>query len=158
MSSRLAACLLALAPLAAPAAVCRIVSGGALAFGTYDLLAAAPRDSQASLTISCSGTGTPQTVVLVVGIDTGQNGTPGGLRRMKHTAGAPDALAYNLYRDPGRSSAWGVTPGVDTTPVTLTVPASGSASALVTIYGRIPARQDLRVGSYADAVQVVVTY
>jgi spore coat protein U-like protein len=145
-------------PLATPAAVCRIVSGGSLAFGNYDLLAAAPRDSQATLTISCSGTGTAQTVTLVVGIDPGVNGTAGGLRRMKHTAGAPDAMAYNLYRDAGRSSAWGMTPGVDTTPLTLAVPANGSSSALVTIYARIPPRQDLRIGNYADAVQVIVTY
>lgn len=154
----MAIALLALAPFSAGAAVCRIVSGGALAFGTYDLLATAPRDSQATLTVSCSGTGTPESVMLVVGIDPGLHGTPGGLRRMAHTAGAADAMAYNLYRDAGRSSAWGITPGIDTAAITMAVPASGSSSALVTIYARVPPRQDLRVGTYADAVMVTISY
>jgi spore coat protein U-like protein len=158
VSRRLAACLLALAPLAAPAAVCRIVSGGSLAFGSYDLLSNAPRDSQVNLTVSCSGSGTPQTVTLVVAVDPGLHGTPGGFRRMTHTEGTGDALAYNLYRDPARSSAFGMTPGVDTTPVTLSVPAAGASTALVTIYARIPPRQDPRIGSYSDAVQVIINY
>ena len=158
MNSRLAAGVLALAPLFAQAAVCRIVSGSGLAFGTYDTLASAPRDSQTTLMVRCSGSGSPEVVTLMVGVDPGLHGTPGGMRRMMHTAGTADALAYNLYRDAGRSSSWGMSTGVDTVPITITVPATGSTSAAINIYARIPARQEPRVGTYADAVMVTIDY
>jgi spore coat protein U-like protein len=40
----------------------------------------------------------------------------------------------------------------------LAVPSVGSAAASFTIYGRIPAAQNARVGSYSDAVQITINY
>lgn len=156
--NRVFALLLALAPLAAPAAVCRILSGSGLAFGAYDLLATAPRDSQATLTVACEGTGAAQNVVLSMRIDQGVNGASVAARRMVHTGGAGDALHYGLFRDAARSSVWGMSDGIDTLGATLAVPATGTTAASFTIFGRIPPRQQARVGSYADAVQVTINY
>jgi spore coat protein U-like protein len=41
---------------------------------------------------------------------------------------------------------------------TLSVPASGSASASFTLFGRIPPGQDAHVGTYGDSVQVTIDY
>lgn len=150
--------VLALAPLAAQAATCRLLSVGGIAFGSYDLLATTPRDSQVTLTVTCSGTGAAENVTLSMRVDQGVNGRTVATRRLANTAGTGDALQYGLYRDPARSSIWGISDGIDTLGATLAVPASGSASASFTIYGRIPARQQAGVGSYADAVQVTVNY
>jgi spore coat protein U-like protein len=147
-----------LLPLAAPAAVCRVVSGNSLAFGSYDLLAAAPRDSQATLGVSCEGSGRAETVLLSIGIDSGLQGNASGLRRMRHAGGSGRTLEYSLYRDPGRSSTWGTVDAVNTVAVPVAVPASGASGASFVIYGRIPARQDAPSGSYGDAVQVTINY
>jgi spore coat protein U-like protein len=151
--------LLLLAPLAADAAaVCRLLSGGSLAFGSYDILASAPRDSQMTVTVSCEATGGAQTVLLTVRVDPGINGSSVANRRMLHTGGTGDALAYGIYRDPARSSVWGVSDGIDTLGATLAVPSLGAAAASFTLYGRIPPAQNARVGSYGDAVQITVSY
>jgi spore coat protein U-like protein len=148
---------LLLAPVGASAAVCRVMSGSALSFGAYDLLAPTPRDSQMNLVVTCDGTGSPQTVALSVRVNQGAGGF-GGTRRMAHTGGTGDFLEYGLYRDPARSSVWGVSEGVNTVGAALAVPAAGSVSATFVIYGRIPARQNARTGTYADAVQVTIDY
>lgn len=159
MSRALVFVLLLLAPLLAPAAAaCRLLAGGSLAFGSYDLLASAPRDSQMTLTVSCQATGAAQDVLLTVRVDPGLHGSSVAQRRMLHTSGSGDALAYGVYRDPQRSSIWGVSDGIDTMAATLAVPALGTAAATFTLYGRIAPGQNARVGSYADAVQVTVTY
>jgi len=151
--------LLLLAPLAADAAaVCRMLSAGSLAFGSYDLLARAPRDSQVSVTVSCEGNGSAQTVLVSLRVDQGSNGSSIASRRLLHTGGSGDALAYGLFRDPARSSVWGVSQGIDTMNAALSVPSLGAAAASFTIYGRIPPGQNAHVGSYSDAVQITIDY
>ena len=104
MSKAAWAWLLLLAPLAADAAaVCRLLSGGSHAIGSYDKLAGTPRDSQMSVTVSCEARGGAQNVLLTVRVDQGINGSSIANRRMLHTGGTGDALAYGIYRDPARS-------------------------------------------------------
>jgi spore coat protein U-like protein len=66
-------------------------------------------------------------------------------------------MNYGLFRDVGRSAVWGFSPGVDTMGQTLSIPNRGSATATFNIYGRIPALQDVPVGSYTDSVTVTVS-
>ena len=159
MSRGLLCALLLLAPPAADAAAaCRLLAGGSLAFGSYDILAAAPRDSQMTVTVSCEATGGAQSVLLTLRVDQGVNGSSVANRRMVHTSGSGDALSYGLYRDPQRSSVWGVSDGIDTVGASLAVPKLGAGVASFTIYGRIPPGQNARVGTYGDAVQITVAY
>jgi spore coat protein U-like protein len=158
VSRSLLAALLLLAPLAAGAAACRIQAGSGLSFGTYDILSPAPRDSQSTVTVICDGTGTPQTVSLMLRVGPGANAASPGLRRMRNTGGSTSTLSYGVYRDAARSSVWGTSTGIDTLGAALAVPASGSASASFTLYGRIPPGQDAHVGTYGDAVQVTIDY
>jgi spore coat protein U-like protein len=151
--------LFALAPLGANAATtCRIVNAGSLAFGSYDYFSRLPNDSLANMTVTCTRQGAPQHMTVVVRADQGMNGNSVTSRRMLHSGGRGDTLAYNLYRDPGRSSVWGSSDGVNTMSADLSIPNNGTASATLTIYGRIPIQQDASPGLYGDSVQVTIDY
>ncbi|MEJ5989617.1 spore coat U domain-containing protein [Ramlibacter sp. PS3R-8] len=159
MSRLLLLLMLCLAPLAAPAAVtCRLVSGGSLGFGSYDFFSPAPNDSLANVTVSCSRDGGPQNNTLLMRVDQGLNGASVNARRLRHTGGSGDTLAYGLYRDVGRTNAWGTTDSVDTLSVNLSISNNSTALATFIIYGRIPAGQDVSAGTYRDTVGVTLIY
>lgn len=156
-----AACLLALAALACPAQaamVCRIVTGGGLDFGGYEVFAATPRDSLMNLTVTCDRNGGAGDVTVSLRLGTGNHASSVTSRRMMRNAAPIDYLAYGLYRDVGRSNVWGITDGVDTMVRTLSVPNKASRSATFVIYGRVPAQQDVSAGSYADTIQATIVY
>lgn len=148
-------CLWAAAQACTAATTCRFVTGGAVAFGPYDGLSGAPVDTTLDLTITCSRDGGPQNTNLTVSLGLGNNGTSVTARRMTGPSG--DLLTYGLFRDVSRSSAWGYTPAMDTVSQTISVPNKGSASATFSIFGRIPALQDVSAGSYSDRIQVTLT-
>jgi spore coat protein U-like protein len=149
--------VLSLAPIAAPAAtVCRLTSGGSLGFGTYDFFSASPNDSLVEVNVTCTRQGGPQHQTLLLRVDQGMNGTSVSARRLLHTGGSGDTLAYGLYRDVGRNSVWGTSDNVNTLSTNVSVPNGGSAVARFTIYGRIPARQDVSAGTYRDTVGVTL--
>lgn len=151
------ACLVACSHLPSYAATsCRLVTGGGMAFGTYDPLAAAPNDSLMNLAVECERDGGAQNVTVTVRIGQGMNGTSVSARRMFNPSAAA-YMAYGLYSNVGRSSVWGVTDGVDTVSATLSIPNKGAASATFIIYGRIPAQQDVPVGAYGDSVQITLS-
>lgn len=125
----------------------RTVSATALAFGTYNPLSATPLDSTSTVTVNCT-TGTTYTVGLNAGTTSGATVTT---RQMLLSA---NALNYTLYRDTGRTNNWGNTPGTDT-PATAT---ATTTPAALTVYGRIPALQNVPAGNYTDTVTVTVNY
>lgn len=118
-----------------------------LAFGNYDPTSASPTDASTSLVVLCtSGT------AFQVGLNAG-GGSGATVTSRKMTSGS-DVLGYGLYQDTGRTTRWGDTPGTDT-------PAATTASVLpttLTVYGRVPASQNVPTGLYSDVVTVTVTY
>ena len=77
-------------------------------------------------------------------------------RALGHSS-RPDRLNYNLFVDPGMSVAWGDgTAGTST--VTLPKVKKKQPPRVTTIYGRIPARQDVSVGNYSDRLTVTITW
>lgn len=150
--------LLLLLPQASMAAtVCRLISGGSVAFGAYDTVAAMPTDTTLDLLVRCERNGGPRHVTVTMALSAGMHGTSVSARRMLHAGGSGSYLAYGLFRDSARTANWGMTPMVDTVSQTLPVPNKGSASMSFTIYGRIPPLQNPHVGSYTDSVQVTIT-
>jgi spore coat protein U-like protein len=139
------------------AMTCRIASAGGVAFGAYDVLAQAPTDTVLNIVVACDRDGGPPSVTVTMGLNRGTHGTSVSARRMRHASSASDFLNYGLYRDIGRSSTWGFSAGIDTVSRSFNVPNKGTASTTFTVYGRIPAQQDARVGSYSDSVQVTIT-
>jgi len=111
-------------------------------FGEYDVFNSLATDITGTLSVSCDAD-TPFQIAL---------GPGSGSFTTCQMHNGPDVLVYNLYTDPTRLSIWG-----DGSPGTSLLSTSGT-SANYTIYGRIPARQNVRAGSYADSITVTLTF
>jgi spore coat protein U-like protein len=145
-----------LAQAAAAQTACRVGSG-AFPFGTYDTVTVAPTDSAFNILVNCTRNGGPQSVTLNLAAGPGQySSTPSG-RRMSHTGGSGSFLAYGLFTDGSRLTPLGSTQGVDTLSQTLSIANKDIVAVTFTVYGRIPAEQNVYAGSYADSVQVTIT-
>jgi spore coat protein U-like protein len=152
--------LLLAAALLAPGSAAAITtcsgSNVVLPFGPYDVLSPSPAQTQGDFVVTCSRVGGPQNTVLTVSI--GPSATSGSVasRQMRHANG--DRLAYNVFREAARISVWGQTAAVDTVARTISVPNNASATAAFTLFGRIPAQQDARIGAYTDSLVITVSY
>jgi spore coat protein U-like protein len=113
-----------------------------LTFGNYDPFAAIDTDISGSVSVTCDSDTSAQ-------ISFSAGFGPFANRQMK---GGGSALFYNLYTDPSRLSLWG-----DGSPGTNLVSFSGTAGSY-TVYGRIPARQNVPVGGYSDTITVTLTF
>lgn len=140
----------------ASAATSCVIAAGNVGFGNYDVFDASDRDTEATVIVTCSRNGGPQSISVNIGIGPGGNGGTTASRKMKSTSG-PDVLGYVLFQDASRTQRWGDIPGVDAFTAALSVPNKSSAQLSTRIYGRIPAGQDVSKGTYADTVFVTVT-
>ena len=134
---------LGIAALCAPAwAVQCNVNVQGISFGAYDTFDNQGRDSTANIGVNCD-------VAIAYAIALSPGSDSYASRSM--TSGA-DRLRYNLYTDASRTTVWG-----DGTSGSLTV-AGFATPANHVVYGRIPARQNVRIGNYSDNITVTVTY
>ncbi|HEX9932555.1 MAG TPA: spore coat U domain-containing protein [Allosphingosinicella sp.] len=125
------------------AAICS-VSAGTLGFGAYS---GAVVNATGAISVNCSNGAAYQ-----VAMSGGAN-HDGASRRMAGPAGG--RLAYQLYRDSGRSLAW----GDDSAQLGARLGGTGSGAAQsLSVYGRIPAGQTPAAGSYTDSVVVTIEY
>ena len=162
----LPALLLHLACSPAWAGVSCTLSGAAVGFGSYDVFSLLPNDSSGTLTLTCNqtgGLGSVDSFSYTVAIGSGTYGSFSERRMANGLA----RLGYNLYTTPLRLLVWGDGSGGTVTAGGLgcvgnTVVANplcpGTLAVPLTVYARIPARQDVKVGSYADTVVVTVSY
>jgi spore coat protein U-like protein len=131
-----------------------------LNFGVYDPAVTAPDDSAGSVTVTCRNiSGGADRINYTVMLSNGQYGTSAATRAMG--AGAK-RLGYNVFMDPARTQAWGTgTGGTVIASGAMTVgPGVGNNTKTVvhTVYGRIPQLQDAAPGTYADTMQVTLTF
>jgi spore coat protein U domain-containing protein, fimbrial subunit CupE1/2/3/6 len=129
------------------------ISTAPVAFGAYDPVVAnatTPLDGTGTVTVTCTS-GDAATITLGQGSNAATGSTDTApLRQMKDTGS--DVLAYSLYSDSGRTTAWGNTAGTG-----LAETGTGSAQAL-TVYGAVAAGQNVPAGSYSDTVVATVTF
>lgn len=149
-----------LVPTAALASFSCSVAANGVSFGGYDPLAAAPDDSAGRVEVTCSntpGTGVDQ-VAYTIALSPGG----GGDFAPRHLQSGGARLAYNLYRDAGRSQVWGNgNAGTSIESGQLRVgPGAGNSTRSRThdVFGRIPAQQDAAAGVYADTIVITVTF
>jgi len=121
------------------------VSAGAVAFGAYDPTAAGAVDGSGAFDVTCT-----QGTVATLALGAGQHAS-GGVRRLQSGS---HFLTYELYKDAGRTEAWGASGGAA---LTLTG-APSNAARNITVFGRIPGAQNVGVGSYSDTVVISVTF
>ncbi|MES1176164.1 MAG: spore coat U domain-containing protein [Myxococcales bacterium] len=129
------------------------ISTTALGFGAYDPVAtnaASPLDGTGTVIVTCTN-GAAAAVTLGQGANAAAGSTDTApVRRMKNAGGV--FLSYSLYQDSAHTTVWGNTAG---TSVAQT--GTGTASS-VTVYGRVPAAQNVASGSYSDTVVATVTF
>ncbi|MDP9151155.1 MAG: spore coat U domain-containing protein [Myxococcota bacterium] len=129
------------------------ISTTAVAFGSYDPIvtnASTPLDSTGTVTTTCSTGASPQ-------ITLGQGANAGGGSTdtvpVRQMASGAARLGYSLYQQTGRTTVWGNT--LATAPAAVT----GTGVAQVfTVYGRVPAAQNVATGSYTDTVVATVNF
>jgi spore coat protein U-like protein len=125
------------------------VTATPITFGAYDVFSSTAVRSTATINVTCT-TGGAQLVTVTIGPSLGSGGfSP---RQMRWASGN-DRLDYNLYSDAGLTQIWGDGTGVGS-PVTVLVdrgrPFNGS------VYGVIPARQNVSAGLYSDSLTVTI--
>jgi len=124
-------------------AVCTVTAND-LDFGNYTQQSGT--NSTTQLRAICS----PQTTYNI-GLNPGTS--PGAsVNQRKMVAGA-NSLNYQLYSDSARTTIWGETPGTDTV--------TGVGTGLAqdhTVFGAIPATQNIPSGAYADTITVRIFY
>lgn len=147
----LAAALVSMAVPDMAQAVCQI-NLSTLIFGNYDPLETSPVDSVGNLTYFCSQ---PVPIVTIT-IDRSGGGNMLN-RRMGHSGGQDaDALLYNIYLDAARTAIWG--DGTQGSQIWVAPNPPVRTSIQVPIYGRIPAGQNIGVGSYGDTLTITINY
>ena len=132
------------------AAAC-VVTAPSLSFGFYDGLSGAPATTSGNAVVTCNDS-PPPTVTMEIG----PSAVSGGFfpRQMRHDTGS-DRLAYNFYVDPGGAAVFGDGTGgtqIRSDRVFRNKPWT------VTIYGRIPAGQDVSAGSYSDTLTLTINF
>lgn len=120
------------------------VSATNLAFTPYDPTSGTDLDGTNSLTVNCTNGTTYD-----MGLDLGANDT-GTQRRMTDST---DFLNYGLFQNSARTTSWGDTVGTDTVASTGT-----GVDQNFTVYGQIPASQNVPASSYSDTINVTVTF
>lgn len=123
-----------------------LVSAQDLAFGSYSPGAGSAQAGSTTASVTCTN-GTAYTV----GLDAG-TGASATVAARKMTSGS-NTLQYALYRDASHTQVWGTSAGVDTKSGTGT----GAAQSL-TIYGLIPAGQNVQAGAYTDTITLTVNF
>lgn len=125
---------------------CRVAAAD-LDFGTYDPQASTPRRFNTTLAVSCTRN-TPYTVALSAG-------SSADYAQRVVTDGS-GVLRYNLYTDSNFTKIWG-----DGSSGTQIVSGSGrgpGAPSMKTIYGLLPAAQNVEAGRYQDTITVIISY
>ncbi|HEX8655563.1 MAG TPA: spore coat U domain-containing protein [Allosphingosinicella sp.] len=124
------------------------ISTTPIAFGSVNTLSGNNVDANGTVSVTCTN-GSPWTLSADAG---GGSGATMATRRM--TAGG-NTLNYTIHTTAGHGTVWG-----DGTATTATIGNTGTGSAqTITVYGRVFSGQTgVPAGSYADTVNVTVTY
>ncbi len=120
-----------------------------LAFGSYDPVvtnASTDLDGTGTVSVACTKGSTA-----TIGLGVGSNAS-GSTRRMKDSGS--NYLSYEIYQDSSRATVWGNSGAGLLSPAA----APSKAARAFTVYGRVPASQDVPAGSYADTVVATVNF
>ncbi len=130
-------------PVTATVSSSCVVSTSAVAFGSYNPTGGSQLDGTGTVSVTCTKD-TSYTVAL-------DGGGQGAVASRAMLSGA-NLLTYQLYSDAARTTVWGDTAGQ------LVSGTGTGAQQDLTVFGRIPASQNVPSGAYADTINVTVTY
>jgi spore coat protein U-like protein len=124
------------------------ISVTSVAFGNYNVFTTTADDSTGTITYRCNSTAANISISLSDG--SSSTFSPRTLRK------GSEILQYNLYRNAARTQIWG--DGTGGTSVYTRANPPNNSNVNLTIYGRIPAQQDVSAGSYTDTVSAVINF
>ena len=124
------------------------ISATSVNFGTYNVFNGSDVDSTGTVTYRCNGSAHNITVGLTQGASATFNP-----RKMQKGA---EELNYNLFVDASRTSIWG--DGTSGTSQYQIGNPPNNTNVNLTVYGRVPAGQDVSAGSFSDTVTAVVNF
>jgi len=129
-------------------AACTITTT-AVSFGSYNVFAGSADDGTGQITYRCTGTPPP-----LVTIQLDKGGSPSfSPRQMRNGS---ETLNFNLYLDSTRTTIWGDGTG-GTQVYSQANPANGQSINL-SVFGRIPAGQDVSAGTYSATVTATIFF
>lgn len=126
------------------------ISATTLSFLTYDPLAAAAKTGTGQLTVTC----TKSVTTPKVGLDNGGHNANATAPATRAMANGTNYLSYDLFTTSGYTTIWNDTTNVVAVSGTLGV----KSPQTLTIYGQIPAGQDVVNGSYTDTITATVNF
>lgn len=122
------------------------VTAAPVSFGTYLPFSPTAADATGSVRVACTNFTGSYTIAL---------GSGGGTISARRMVSGSIALLYQLYTTAARTTIWGNGTGGS-------VIVSGGCfficNQTYSVYGRIPARQSARPGTYTDTITVIVTF
>lgn len=139
------------------------VSTPGISFSSYDVMSASATPGTGVITVAatCTHAALPFTVNYALALSTGSSGsfTP------RSMAAGSSQLQYNLYTNAALTTIWGDGSGGTQTladQITGSCQNPGghncSGSQADTVYGSIPAQQNVVSGNYSDSIIVTVTF
>ena len=124
------------------------ISVTSVVFGSYNVFDTTALDSNGAITYNCSN----QANHISISLGRGSSST---FSPRTMTKGS-ETLTYNLYLDAARTSTWG--DGTSGTSVHTRNNPPNNANVNVSIYGRVPAAQDVSAGTYSDTVLATINF
>lgn len=150
MAAGLAGLLMAAALHAAPSCT---ISSTAVNFGNYNPLNVASVTGTGTLSFQCQPGITGGGISYTISLSSGS-----GTYVQRTLTSGGNVLNYNLYTDSTLTTVWGDGSAGTATVVTAISKAQALAGVTNTVYGNIPAQQDVIPGSYTDTITVTVTF
>lgn len=133
--------------VARPAHAKCTISATTVLFGAYNVFDAGAVDSTGTVSFTCDN----KDKNIRITLDRGGEAT---FSRALRSGG--NLLAYNLYLDVPRSVVWGDGTGGSSMYQDKNPP--NNQQVHLTVYGRIPAGQDVSVGTYSDSIVATIVF
>lgn len=124
------------------------ISATSVNFGNYNVFNGTALDSTGTITYRCNAAASNITIALSKGLSSTYNP-----RQMSKGA---EALAYNLYQNSARTTVWG--DGTGGTFIYFRANPPNNSNVNLTVYGRVPAGQDVSAGTFNDTVSATINF
>lgn len=141
----LVACFAWTQPAEAATSSCSAFSSPGMVYSAYNTVTKAAVDGVATLSFTCTGTGT-DTLNIVI------SGGNAGVCSPREMRNGVDPLQYNIYRESARTSF--LCEGASRLDVAMDYTAGTTQTKSVTIYGRVTAGQSPTYGTYTDSLSM----
>ena len=134
--------------VSAAEAACTITTT-AVSFGSYNVFSGSADDGTGQITYRCTS---PRPPIVTIQLDKGASPSFSPRQMRKGT----ETLNYNLYLDSTRSTIWGDGTGGTQTYSQAKPPLNRNIN--LSVFGRIPAGQDVSAGTYSATVTATIFF